>query len=269
MVGRPRSHTTGSRQSLLRWPRHRSQVRRPSGVQAVTKREKSADSPGCRSKAQQTARHCANEYWTELSETIQSAAIAGNTRGMYDGIKTAMGPVQNKTAPLKSTIREVITDKGQQMERWVGHYSDLYSRQNVVTTAALDAIKCLPVMVELDTEPTIEELSKAIESLASGKAPGTDRILPDLIKHCKTTLLLPLHEVLCQCWKEGAVPQEMRDAKIITLYKNKGERSDCNSERGISLLSIVGKAGLRSSHRGPLAEIRRICPPRVAVRFSS
>ena len=35
--------------------------------------------------------------------------------------------------------------------------------------------------------------------------------------------------------------QDMRDAKIITLYKNKGERSNCNNYRGISLLSIIGK----------------------------
>ena len=68
---------------------------------------------------------------------------------------------------------------------------------------------------------------------------------PDLIKHCKTTLLLPLHEVLCQCWQEGAVPQDMRDSKIITLYKNKGERNNCNNYRGISLLSIVGKVFAR------------------------
>ena len=198
-----------------------------------------------RNKAQQTARHCAHEYWTELSEVIQTAAITRNIRGMYDGIKTAMGPVQNKTAPLKSSTGEDITDKGRQMEKWVEHYSDLYSRQNVVTSAALDATECLPTMEELDTEPTVEDLSKAIDSLAAGKAPGSDGIPPDLVKHCKTTLLLPLHEVLCQCWQEGAVPQDMRDAKIITLYKNKGERNDCNNYRGISLLGIVGKVFAR------------------------
>ena len=111
--------------------------------------------------------------------------------------------------------------------------------------SALEAIERLPTMDELDAEPTVVELSKAIDGLASGKAPGSDGIPPDLIKHCKTTLLLPLHVVLCQCWQEGSLPQDMRDAKIITLYKNKGERSDCNSYRRISLLSVVGKVFAR------------------------
>ena len=100
-------------------------------------------------------------------------------------------------------------------------------------------------MDELDCEPTIGELSKTIDSLSAGKAQCVDGIPPNLLKHYKTALLALLHEVLCKCWQEGAVPQDMRDAKIITLYKNKGERSDCNNYRGISLLSIVGKVYAR------------------------
>ena len=37
----------------------------------------------------------------------------------------------------------------------------------------------------------------------------------------------------------------MRDSKIITIYKNKGERNDCNNFRGISLRSIVVKVFAR------------------------
>lgn len=110
------------------------------------------------------------------------------------------------------------------MERWVEHYTDLYSTQNTVTVSALDAIECLPTMDELDVEPTLEELSKAIDNLASGKAPGNDGIPPDLLKQCKSSLLSPLHKVLCECWEDGSVPQDMRDAKIVTLYKKQGRK---------------------------------------------
>ena len=94
---------------------------------------------------------------------------------------------------------------------------------------------------ELDMEPTTEELSKAISKMTAGKAPGSDGIPPDLLRSCKTSLLPLLYDILIKCWKEGEVPQDMRDAKIITLYKNKGARHDCNNYRRISLLSIIGK----------------------------
>ena len=96
-------------------------------------------------------------------------------------------------------------------------------------------------MPELDEVPSIEELSKAIDRLHSGKAPGKDGIPAEVIKSSKSTLLVPLHKLLTQCWKEGSVPQDMRDSDIITLYKNKDECSNCNNYCGISLLSIIGK----------------------------
>ena len=199
-----------------------------------------------RSDAQRIARRCANDYWLNLCRDIQLAADLGNLRGMYEGMKKACGPSMIKNAPLKSAAGDIIKDRSKQMERWAEHYQELYSRETTVTNKALENNPPLSVMDMLDTPPTVEDLSKAIDSLASGKAPGSDNIPPEVIKAAKESSLLEhLHKLLLQCWEEGAVPQDMRDAKIITLYKNKGERSDCNNYRGISLLSIVGKAFAR------------------------
>ena len=89
-------------------------------------------------------------------------------------------------------------------------------------------------MDELDSFPSIEEFNSVIDHLTNGKAPGPDNIPPDLINTCKSALLLSLHEILCQCWQEEEVPKDMRDAKLIILYRNK-ERTDCNSYRDIFL----------------------------------
>ena len=62
------------------------------------------------------------------------------------------------------------------MDCWVQHYSDLYSRKNVVTEEALNDIECVPALEELDSEPTLAEIKVALDSLASGKAPGKDNI---------------------------------------------------------------------------------------------
>ena len=100
----------------------------------------------------------------------------------------------------------------------------------------METIEDLLVLEEMDAEPTIEELSKAIDALSSGKAPGEDGIPPEIIKCGKPALLKPLHVPLCTCCREGKDPQHIRDAKLITLYI-----IDCNNCRGISLLRSVGK----------------------------
>jgi len=194
-----------------------------------------------RSNVQKEVRACVNGYWNDLCSSIQQAADTGNIKAMFEGIKTATGPRINKSAPIKSKCGEPITDRTKQLDRWVEHYSELYATENAVHQSVLDDIGQLPVMPELDVPPSISELSEAIDKLPSGKAPGKDCIPAEVIKSGKACLLVPLHKLLIQCWTEGAVPQDMRDANIITLYKNKGDRGDCNNYRGISLLSIIGK----------------------------
>ena len=62
-------------------------------------------------------------------------------------------------------------------------------------------------------------------------------------------MLDELQDLFTNCWEKGTLMQDLRDAVIISLYKNKGEKSDCSNYRGIILLSIAGKILARVSFR--------------------
>ena len=40
------------------------------------------------------------------------------------------------------------------MERWVEHYAELSTRENMMSLEALNSIEYLPVLEDLDSEPT-------------------------------------------------------------------------------------------------------------------
>ena len=96
-------------------------------------------------------------------------------------------------------------------------------------------------MTSLDQPTTIEEVCTAIDLLSLGKAAGQDGISAELIKNCKSVLLPCIYSLIGRYWQEGRIHQDFKDAKVVALYKNKGDRSDCNNHRGVSLLSVVGK----------------------------
>ena len=81
----------------------------------------------------------------------------------------------------------------------------------------------------------------AIESLSSGKAAGQVGISAELNKGCKSALLPSIYSLIGRCCQEGRLPRDFKDAKVVIIYRNKGDRSDCNNHRGIFLFSVVGK----------------------------
>nr|XP_014348156.1 PREDICTED: uncharacterized protein LOC106704818 [Latimeria chalumnae] len=190
---------------------------------------------------QKATRECAQKYWQDLCKKIQICFEKGDLRGTYDGIKEALGPTCKKTANLKAKDGTILTDRKEQLDRWTEHYKELYSKDDIICDTALAAIPQLPMMQELDQTPTLEDVEKAIKEIAPGKAAGNDQIPPELLKAGGRKLASDIHALLCTCWEESHIPQDLKDAKIITLYKNKGDRADYNNYRGISLLSVVGK----------------------------
>ena len=85
--------------------------------------------------------------------------------------------------------------------------------------------------LELEDPSTHEEIRKATMQLKVGKSPGTDGIPAEVYQYEGEAVLHKL--------------QDLRDAVIVSLYKNEGEKSNCSNYRGITLLSIAGQISAR------------------------
>lgn len=55
------------------------------------------------------------------------------------------------------------------------------------------------------------------------------------------TVIARLTTLFTSYWESEKVPQNLGDAVIVSLYKNKGDKSDCSNYRDITLLSIADK----------------------------
>ena len=108
----------------------------------------------------------------------------------YDALKTAVyGPKSSRTTPLLSADRStLLADRDAILERRAENDSVLKCPSTVIDNAAsYNRVSQVECNVLLDEFPTVTETTKAIKHLSSGK-----------------------------------VPQEIKDASTILLYKRKG-----------------------------------------------
>ena len=191
---------------------------------------------------QKKLREIQNDWWLALAQRTQHYADTGNSRAFYEALRAVYGPTHQIQAPLRSADGStLLTDKKDILNRWAEHYGTLFSDTRSVEDASLDSIQQLPVKHELDEPPSFDEVQTAVRKTNSHKAPGIDGLPAEVYKYSGDQLLEKLTSLFTLCWSKGEVPGDLRDAVIVSLYKNKGEKSDCSNYRGVTLLSTAGK----------------------------
>jgi hypothetical protein len=80
--------------------------------------------------------------------------------------------------------------------------------------------------------------SEKVGKLKSYKSPSTDQISAELINAGGETLGSEIHRLICCIWNNEELPQQWKESIIVPIYK-KGDNTDCNNYRGISLLSTA------------------------------
>jgi len=72
------------------------------------------------------------------------------------------------------------------------------------------------------------------------KSPGIDQIPAELIKAGGRTIGLEIHKFIISIWKKEKLPDEWKESIIVPIHK-KGDKTDCNNYRRISLLPTTYK----------------------------
>jgi hypothetical protein len=74
----------------------------------------------------------------------------------------------------------------------------------------------------------------------SHKSPDIDKIPAELINAGGRTIRCEIHILIISIWNKEGLPEEWKESIIVPIQK-KGDKTDCNNYRGISLLPTTYK----------------------------
>jgi hypothetical protein len=152
-----------------------------------------------------------------------------NIRDPYRGINVFKKGYQPRNNLVKDENGDLLADSHNILNRWKNYFSQLLNVHNVSDTAE-----------SLVPGPSCLEVETAIAKLKKYKSPGSDQIPAELIQTEGEILLFAIHKLINSVWNKEELPDQWKESIIVPIHK-KGDKSDCNNYRGISLLSTSYK----------------------------
>ena len=177
-------------------------------------------------------------YINALARNAEEAATGGQLRTLYQTTRTLAGKYGKPELPVKDERGNSIFGMEAQSRRWVDHFNNLLNRPSPSNPPDI-----LPARNDLHigiNPPSKSEIVRAINKIKRGKAAGPDQIPPEALKADVEGTADALQPLFTKIWNEECFPKDWKEGHLVKLPK-KGDLSNCNNYRGITLLSIPGK----------------------------
>ena len=191
-------------------------------------------------KVKSLARRDKRQFIDNLAMEAEKATGTGNSKKLYEVTKKLSGTIKSKGGPIKSKDGKLLASNEEQKARWAEHFKEVLNRPYPKETFDFtDEDKTEDLLIPMGPIE-MEEIQTAIESMAYNKAAGCDNITAEMMKAMEEEHLDYLLKLFNKIWDTMQVPEDWKKGVIVKIPK-KGNLSDCNNWRGITLLSVVSK----------------------------
>jgi hypothetical protein len=150
-----------------------------------------------------------------------------NIRDLYRGINEFKWGYQRRSNFVKDENGDLLADSNTILNRWKSNFSQLLNVHDVRQIEIHTAEPLVPGPSHLEVEISFAKL-KMYKSL------GTDHIPAELYEAGGETLGSVVHKLSSSIWNEEELPYQ-RMACIILPFHRKGDTTDCNNYRRISI----------------------------------
>ncbi|CAH1248758.1 Hypp8389 [Branchiostoma lanceolatum] len=216
--------------------------KRAKGKMLNTKSRRAKDIYRNKNKeVKRSARRDKRAYVEELASEAERSATRGELIKVYRITKTLCNQNSACSVPIKDRQGKLLTNEKEQAERWAQHFEEVLNRPEPDEPADPAPSEDIPINTD---PPTLEEVETAIKAMKNRKAPGIDAIQAELLKADCATATLLLTDLFAKIWEHEVIPQDWSKGLIFKIPK-KGDLSNCNNWRGITLLSIPSKVFCR------------------------
>jgi hypothetical protein len=146
---------------------------------------------------------------------------------------------------VKDENGDLLVDSHCILNRWKNYVSQLLNVHNVSDFRQIEVHTAEPLV----PGPSRLDVEIAIAQLKKYKSPGSDQIPVGQIQEGGKILLSAIHKLINSVWNKEELPDQWKESIIVPIHK-KGDKTDCNNCRGISLLSTSYKilSNILASH---------------------
>ena len=178
-------------------------------------------------------------YVRSFAEDVEDHLNANNLNPAYRALKKLRSKSISRVSAIQTADGCLVSDVDVQTAHWAEYFEQFFKvnpPSGRLQTTGLDDDAWIN-----KAATSIDEVKEAVAKLSSRKAAGICNISAELLKAGGKAMIRELHAVLIAVWHSGTIPPDWKRGLVIPIWKDKGDRQDCNNYRRITLHSVPGK----------------------------